>query len=120
MTPTGRPLPNSDQLGAGAVVRVPFPYSDGQTAQFRPALVVGRPNALLVWVVMITSAANRPWPGDVPIPAGQATGLPVMSIIRTAKIATVDADKLQVRGQAPVTELRLVLAQIRETLGLSE
>lgn len=50
----------------GDVVRVPFPYTDRNTRQHRPALVVsqggvGEEQALL-WVVMITSAENRPWP----------------------------------------------------------
>lgn len=46
----------------GDVIRVPFPYTDRNTRQYRPALVVspsgiGEDNALL-WVVMITSADN--------------------------------------------------------------
>jgi mRNA interferase MazF len=55
----------------GDVVRVPFPYTDRDTRQYRPALVVSSgglgEDASLLWVVMITSAANRPWPGDVPL-----------------------------------------------------
>jgi mRNA interferase MazF len=80
----------------GDVVRVPFPYTDRETRQHRPALVVSRggigDRASLLWVVMITSASNRGWPGDVSLVAGYGeTGLPVPSLIRTTKIATIDA-----------------------------
>jgi mRNA interferase MazF len=80
----------------GDVVRVPFPYTDRETRQHRPALVVSRggigDRGSLLWVVMITSAANRGWSGDVSLVAGYAEmGLPVPSLIRTTKIATIDA-----------------------------
>ena len=41
---------------------------------------------------MITSAENRSWPGDVPVSSLADAGLPVASVIRTAKIATIEAD----------------------------
>jgi mRNA interferase MazF len=46
---------------------------------------------------MITSAANLGWSGDVPVSDLEAAGLPIPSIIRVAKIATIearDADRL--------------------------
>ncbi len=80
----------------GDVVRVPFPYTDRNTRQHRPALVVTHGGigqaAAFLWVVMITSAENRPWPGDVPLVEDhEAAGLPVPSVVRTAKIATIEA-----------------------------
>lgn len=79
----------------GTIVRVPFPYTDRDTRQRRPALVVSRAGAgedqNLVWVVMITSAANRRWPDDILIADHADRGLPVASLIRPAKIATIDA-----------------------------
>ena len=45
----------------------------------------------MLWVVMITSAENRGWPGDLPVTGLGAAGLPVASVIRTAKIATIEA-----------------------------
>jgi mRNA interferase MazF len=79
----------------GDVVKVPFPYTDRATRQRRPALVVSgsglETEHNLVWVVMITSAENRRWPGDLPITDFQAAGLSVPSVIRTAKIATLNA-----------------------------
>ena len=62
----------------GDIVRVPFPYTDGRTTQHRPALVVSDggvgDGGLLIWVVMITSARNRPWAGDVSIGDGYEAG----------------------------------------------
>ena len=79
----------------GDVVKVPFPYTDRSTRQFRPALVasIGGIEAAhgLLWVVMITSADNRGWPGDVTVGNLVMAGLPVPSVIRTAKIATIEA-----------------------------
>jgi hypothetical protein len=65
---------------AGTIVRVPVPYTHRPVRQHRPALVsdgpIG-PDGGLLWVVMITSAANRRWPGDVALEAGHAEcGLP--------------------------------------------
>jgi len=79
----------------GDVIKVPFPYTDRSTRQSRPALVVsagGIEDAHgLLWVMMITSAENRGWPGDVPVSNLALAGLPVPSVIRTAKIATIEA-----------------------------
>ncbi len=77
------------------VIKVPFPYTDRPVRQYRPALVVVAGDILefhgLLWVVMITSAANRGWPGDVAVSDLSMAGLPVASVIRTAKIATIEA-----------------------------
>ncbi len=66
-TRTGRPMPGFEQ---GDVVRVPFPYTDRATRQWRPAFVVSRgglgEDRRLLRVAMITSADNRAWPEDVP------------------------------------------------------
>ena len=87
----------------GAVVRVPFPYTDRETRQRRPALVVARwvgDGGRLLWVMMITSAENRGWPGDVAIGADyRAAGLPAPSIVRTAKIATIEASHAESVGR---------------------
>ncbi len=72
------------------IVKVPFPYTNRPIQQYRPALVVahlhhpGMPE--LLWVLMITSATHRRWPGDVDI-----AGLPAPSIVRCTKIATIAA-----------------------------
>lgn len=78
----------------GDVVRVPFPYTNRSVRQHRPALVISRggigDEQQLLWVLMITSADDRRWPGDVDLEDRYANaGLPAPSIIRTTKIATI-------------------------------
>ena len=79
----------------GDLVKVPFPYTDRSTRQRRPALIVSGPRLQeehgLTWVLMVTSAANRGWEGDVEIDDLPRAGLPVPSVVRSAKIATIDA-----------------------------
>lgn len=106
----------------GTVVRVPFPYTDRDRRQHRPALVVSAgglgDDERMLWVVMITSAANRIWPGDIPlIDDHLEVGLPVPSLVRTTKIATIEsefADRLG--GLAPDTWTK-VEAALRDHLG---
>jgi len=109
----------------GDVIRVPFPYTDKDTRQRRPALVVslstvGESNALL-WVVMITSAENRTWPGDVAIRHLRKAGLPVPSVIRTAKLATIEAryaERLGVLDKATLTDaMRRIRAMLFDAVG---
>ena len=80
---------------AWEIVKVPFPYTDRPVRQRRPALVIAAGELVsahsLLWLAMITSAANRGWPGDVMVSDLAAAGLPIASIIRPAKIATIDA-----------------------------
>lgn len=84
------------------VVAVPFPYTDRPTRQRRPALVISGSGIQvdhgLLWVLMITSAENRGWPGDVTITDLGKAGLPVASVIRTAKIATIEAKEAEKLG----------------------
>jgi len=106
----------------GDVVKVPFPYTDRATRQFRPALVVssgGIEDAHgLLWVLMITSAENRAWPGDVRVRNLDAAGLPVASVIRTAKIATIDAADAAKLGRVPAELFRQVAKRLARELGL--
>jgi mRNA interferase MazF len=105
----------------GDVVKVPFPYTDRSTRQSRPALVVSTPSLedahALMWVVMITSAENRGWPGDVSVTALSRAGLPAPSVIRPSKIATIDASDATRLGAISATLMRQVLNRIDRTLG---
>jgi len=87
------------------IVKVPFPYTDRPVRQNRPALVIAAGELAaahgLLWLAMITSAANRGWNGDVMISDLRAAGLPVPSIVRTAKIATIEARDAQPLGTLP-------------------
>ena len=117
-------MPTSDGYPTrGSVVRVPFPYTDVQARQYRPALVVAvagpGPTPFLLWVVMITSATHRGWPGDFDIPDAAAAGLPAPSVIRTAKIATIEVAHAEPRGRVEDTTLAAVRAEIAARLGLA-
>jgi len=104
----------SDKFAAWDVVRVAFPFADSTARRNRPGLVISAPNVHerfgILWVLMITSANRAAWPGDVPINDLSAAGLPVPCVIRTAKIATIDArlaepvGHLSERDRAPVIE----------------
>ncbi len=104
----------------GDVVKVPFPYTDKATRQSRPALVVSAPDLQqrhnLIWVVMITSAENRGWSSDVAISALSRAGLPAPSVIRTAKIATIDASDATRLGTISEDRLKQVTGRIGQTL----
>ena len=108
----------------GDGIKVPFPYTDRPTRQSRPALVVsvgGIEQAHgLLWVVMITSAENRGWPGDVPVTNLAAAGLPVASVIRTAKLATIEASDATKLGRVPAAVSRKVVLRLGRELGLAE
>lgn len=76
------------------VIAVPFPYVERPIQQRRPALVVAERRGGsrdLLWVLMITAAANPRWPEDVAIDDHEGAGLPIVSVVRTTKIATIEA-----------------------------
>ncbi len=114
-------MPTSE-LEPGTVARVPFPYTNAETRQHRPALVVAAAGSddapFLLWVVMITAAANRRWSGDVAIPDFAAAGLPIPSVVRTARIATVELARAQSRGRVAPETLAAVRAAVAHRLGL--
>jgi mRNA interferase MazF len=108
------------------IIKVPFPYTDRPVRERRPALVVASGSIQerngLLWVMMITSTENRGWSGDVAVSDLKVSGLPVASIVRTAKIATIEAkesDRIGIlpRGdrKAVSTHLQTVLAGALET-----
>jgi mRNA interferase MazF len=108
----------------GDVVRVPFPYTDREKRQHRPALVVSKgalgAGGSLLWVVMITSAANHGWPGDVSLADGYAAvGLPIPSVVRTTKIATIEVGHAQRIGRLRPQLWDEVAAMLRHHLGMN-
>ncbi|MBP8284564.1 MAG: type II toxin-antitoxin system PemK/MazF family toxin [Chromatiaceae bacterium] len=113
-------MPTSDHSGTflpGDVVKVPFPYTDRPTRQRRPALIVSSPDLQrehgLSWVLMITSAANRGWKGDVDVADLAQAGLPARSVVRTAKIATIDSRDADYLGRVAPE----ILDSVRQHLG---
>ena len=103
------------------LVKVPFPYTNRPVQQRRPALVVAVPDAPgapeLLWVLMVTSAANRGWPGDVAVSDLAAAGLPAPSVVRSAKIATIEAQDAEQIGQLPPEDRALIAQVLRGSIG---
>ncbi len=104
----------------GDLIKVPFPYTDRPVRQRRPALVVSAPPLQqehgLLWVLMVTSAENKRWSSDVGIEDHEAAGLPAPSVIRTAKIATIEAADGQHLGNLPPEVMSTVLDIVRKRL----
>lgn len=102
------------------ILAVPFPYVERPVVQRRPALVIATdlgPQSLL-WVLMITSATNAGWAEDVLIPEHQAAGLPIPSVVRTAKVATVTGEGLKRLGRIDRPTAREIDAILRRRLSI--
>ncbi|MEO9189359.1 MAG: type II toxin-antitoxin system PemK/MazF family toxin [Acetobacteraceae bacterium] len=102
------------------VVKVPFPYTNRPVRQRRPGLVLrsGEHEGIiphLLWVLMITSSENR-GPGDVEISDLVISGLPASSIVRTAKVATIEASDADRIGRLPAPDRLQVARCIRSAL----
>ena len=74
---------------------------------------------------MVTSAANRAWPGDVVVSelgggggGGGEAGLPAASVVRVTKIATIDALDAEPIGSLPIADRLQVTATLRGQLAL--
>jgi mRNA interferase MazF len=103
------------------VVVVPFPYSDKLAEKRRPALVVSsdkfNTETGLLWVAMITSTENIGWGGDVEIPTKGKSGLTTSSIIRTAKLTTIEQIRvLKVVGRIDAKTANKVMRLIITTV----
>ena len=105
----------------GDVVKVPFPFVERPVRRFRPALVVSAPVLQelhgLIWVLMITSADNKPWQGDVEISRFEDAGLPRLSVVRCAKVATMEARSATRIGALDTAHFNLVRNMMRQALG---
>jgi mRNA-degrading endonuclease toxin of MazEF toxin-antitoxin module len=97
------------------VVKIPYPYGAAPIVEYRPALVIaaGRLESShdLLWVLMITSAANPAWPTDVPITDLRAAGLPAPSTVRCAKITTIAKSHAQKIGMLARPAERAAIAR---------
>ena len=107
---------------AWETVSVPFPYTDRDLAPRRPALVISLPELEAqtgqIWVAMITSAENRKRIGDVTVADLSSAGLPIPSLCRPSKIATIDAALARPLGMLAKPERRAVLKSLRGFLAL--
>lgn len=105
-----------------SVVAVPFPYVERDAVKRRPALVVSVPVLAerhgLAWVLMITSARNAPWEGDIAVDDLELAGLRKPSVIRPPKIAAIDVEYAAVIGRVGAVIARRVRAALAEVTGL--
>ena len=110
-----------ERFAAFDIVVVPFPYADRLAEKRRPALVISGTRLApygLVWVAMITSAENERWPSDVTISNFDRAGLPAPSVVRPAKIACIEAARIERRaGQLDKATARIAAQRLRGFLG---
>lgn len=100
---------------------MPFPFVEAPRVRERPALVVGvlspATEMRLLWVLMITSAANKGWRGDVSLESRFAEcGLSVPCVVRTTKISTIEAGRSRKSGALPADLLADVRAELARRL----
>ena len=97
----------------GAVVLVPFPFSDLPVVKKRPAVVVSsdayhRASRDVVIAQITSKLAVAPRPGDHQIVAWQEAGLVTPSLAR-AKLATLDSGLILRRmGTMPASDMRAI------------
>ena len=68
---------------------------------------------------MVTSAAHRSWPGDVAVSDLPQAGLPAPSIVRTAKIATIEAAQAEFAGRLDPADRAAVARSLSASLASS-
>jgi mRNA interferase MazF len=103
------------------VVVVPFPYSDQPADKVRPAVVLSSPKHMqatgVCYLAMVTSAANPAWPGDVAVSNLRGAGLPAPSVVRPAKIMTLNDARIVKRlGALPKSDQDKVVASVEAFL----
>lgn len=100
------------------VVVTRFPFVDKAAVRRRPAVCIAsmRPknSVQLYWVLMVTSTELKGWRGDCEVHDLKKAGLPIPSIVRTAKIACVDESVIERRvGKLDEKTRRNVSQEIR-------
>jgi mRNA interferase MazF len=104
------------------IIKVPFPYTDRPVRERRPALVVSSDGIQdahgLLWVLMITSAQNRGWQGDVTVSELGSAGLSAASVVRTAKIATIESKEAELIGSLCEPDRKTVIDHMIDILPL--
>jgi mRNA interferase MazF len=84
------------------IVLVPFPFSDLSAVKRRPCLVLSviRPRGLRVHYVMAMMTSNRSalsFPHDVVLGDWDKSGLPRRTMVRLAKVVTLDSTLIKKR-----------------------
>jgi mRNA interferase MazF len=105
------------------IVKIPYPLGERPVGEHRPALVIVAGELFkqhgLLWVLMITSAKNRGWPGDIEVGDVMAAGLGVPCVIRTAKMMTVEGRDAEVIGALLGSQRQQVGERVFANMGLA-
>ena len=115
VTPPQDPL----ALDVGDIVLVAFPFSSGQAAKKRPALVMSRRDAYGD-VLLLAITSNPATPDGIPITTADLTNgrLDLASWIKPEKVNAVDSARIQrVLGRARPYVLSQVRARLCPLLG---
>lgn len=114
------PTSEAQSYARGAVVVVPFPFTDSDTRKRRPALVFSNETlteAGFYWLAMITGADNPAMPYDVAVPDHRAIGLAIPSVVRTVKIVCLEPILISRSvGQIDDATMAHVMKNIRERI----
>jgi mRNA interferase MazF len=106
------------QPSKGDVVLLNFPFSDLSGKKMRPALVLAV-RRTEVTVAFISSQVDKMEADDLAFPAATHTGLTRPSLVRVAKLATLDRQQIQYgMGQLSADELARVDAAMRRVYQL--
>lgn len=102
------------------VVTVPFPFIERPVLKRRPAVVVSRPvlqdRVGLIWVAMVTSARNKPWPGDIPIADVALAGLARPSVVRPCKMSVIEDSEVRAIGRLDPQSIGALVRALTEIL----
>ena len=103
------------------LVRVDFPFADRDEVRRRPALVIAiahvQDDISLLWLAMITRASRGIWPFDVPISDLKSGGLLRSCVVRTTKVASVDAKLASRTGRLASADCQAIAVTLRAMLG---
>jgi len=112
-------MPTTTNFNRGAVVLLPFPFSDQTSAKIRPAVIVNPryPSDDLL-VVAVTSVGDTLRPGEFPIQFWREAGLIHPSFAKRA-VASVSGELVRKQlGQLRESDLSKLDAALRIWLGL--
>ena len=112
-------MPTTTTYNRGAVVLLPFPFSDQSSAKIRPAVIVSPryPSDDLL-VVAVTSVGDLLRPGEFPIQFWREAGLIHPSFAKRAVASVSGALVRKPLGQLRETDLVKLDAAVRLWFGL--